>query len=100
MRVSGKTGAVGSTQGVSGSRPASAPATSPATPVASTDAVQVSAAARLVAVAQEALAGVPDIRTEIVESIKGQMDSDSYHPDGKAVADGLIREHLARVHQP
>lgn len=100
MRISGKSGAVGSTQGVSGPRPASASALSPATPVASTDALQVSAAARLVAVAQEALAGVPDIRTEIVENIKGQMDSDTYHPDGKAVADGLIREHLARVHQP
>lgn len=100
MRISGKSGAVGSTQGVSGARPTSAPPLSPATPVASTDALQVSAAARLVAVAQEALAAVPDIRTEIVDNIKGQLDSDTYHPDGKAVADGLIREHLARVHQP
>jgi negative regulator of flagellin synthesis FlgM len=62
---------------------------------AATDAVQVSSAARLVAVAQQALAAVPDIRTDKVEAIKSQLDADAYHPDGEAVAEGLIKEHKA-----
>ena len=61
-----------------------------------TDAVQVSSAARLVAVAQQALAVVPDIRMDKVEAIKTQLDADDYHPDGEAVAEGLIKEHLAK----
>jgi negative regulator of flagellin synthesis FlgM len=65
-------------------------------PAAATDAVQVSSAARLVAVAQEALAAVPDIRMDKVEAIKTQLDADAYHPDGEAVAEGLIKEHLAK----
>gem|GEM_PF-2239884 len=44
---------------------------------------------------QQALAAVPDIRTDKVEAIKSQLDSDAYHPDGEAVADGIIKEHLA-----
>jgi anti-sigma28 factor (negative regulator of flagellin synthesis) len=47
------------------------------------------------AVAQEALVGVPDIRLGKVEAIKNQLDADTYHPDGEAVAEGLIREHMA-----
>ena len=65
-------------------------------PAQASDAVQVSSAARLVAVAQEALAAVPDIRMEKVEAIKNQLDADAYHPDGEAVAEGLIKEHMAR----
>jgi anti-sigma28 factor (negative regulator of flagellin synthesis) len=49
-----------------------------------------------VAVAQEALAVVPDIRMEKVEAIKNQLDADSYNPDGEAVAEGLIKEHMAK----
>jgi negative regulator of flagellin synthesis FlgM len=60
------------------------------------DAVQVSSAARLVAVAQEALAVVPDIRMEKVGAIKSQLDADAYNPDGEAVAEGLIKEHMAQ----
>ena len=56
----------------------------------------VSFAARLVAVAQETLAVVPDIRMEKVEAIKSRIDADSYNPDGEAVAEGLIKEHLAQ----
>ena len=95
MRISWKPGSVGSSQGVSGTKPAGPPASTPVAPVAATDAVQVSSAARLVAVAQQALAAVPDIRTDKVEAIKSQLDSDAYHPDGEAVADGIIKEHLA-----
>jgi len=94
MRISGKPGGVGSTQGVSGAKAASTPASTPVAPAS--DAVQVSSAARLVAVAQEALALVPDIRLEKVETIKNQLDADAYHPDGEAVAEGLIKEHMAK----
>jgi len=45
------------------------------------------------AVAQACLAKVPDIRTEKVEEIRAQLESDGYHPDGEAVADGLVKEH-------
>jgi hypothetical protein len=52
-----------------------------------------------VAVAQEALAVVPDIRMEKVGAIRSQMDADAYNPDGEAVAEGLIKEHLAKGHR-
>lgn len=96
MRISGKPGSVGSPQSVAGSKPSAAPASAPVAPASATDAVQVSSAARLVAVAQEALAGVPDIRMDKVEAIKNQLDADAYHPDGEAVAEGLIKEHMAK----
>ncbi len=96
MRVSGKPGGVGSTQSVSGSKSSATPASGPAALASVSDAVQVSSAARLVAVAQEALAVVPDIRTEKVEAIKSQLDADAYNPDGEAVAEGLIKEHMAQ----
>ena len=96
MRISGKSGGVGSTQSVSGPKASSTPASSPVAPVPGSDAVQVSSAARLVAVAQEALAVVPDIRMDKVEAIKNQLDADAYNPDGEAVAEGLIKEHLAK----
>lgn len=95
MRISGKSGGVGSATSVSGPKSS---ATSMSTPVASasaTDAIQVSSEARLVAVAQEALAVVPDIRMDKVEAIKTRLDADSYNPDGEAVAEGLIKEHMA-----
>ena len=96
MRISGKTGSVGGTQGPSGPKASPSPAVSATPgPVPTTDAVQVSSTARLVAVAQEVLAVTPDIRTEKVEAIKTQLEADAYDPDGEAVAEGLIREHLA-----
>ena len=96
MRISGKSGGVGSTQSVSGPKASSTPASTSVAPAPASDAVQVSSAARLVAVAQEALAVVPDIRMEKVEAIKNQLDADSYNPDGEAVAEGLIKEHMAK----
>lgn len=96
MRISGKPGGVGSTQSVAGSKPSASPASAPVAAASATDAVQVSSAARLVAVAQEALAAVPDIRMDKVEAIKNQLDADAYHPDGEAVAEGLIKEHMAK----
>ena len=96
MRISGKSGGVGSTQSVSGAKPSATPATAAAAPASASDAIQVSSEARLVAVAQEALAVVPDIRMEKVEAIKSQLDADAYNPDGEAVAEGLIKEHMAQ----
>jgi len=96
MRISGKPGGVGSTQSVTGAKPSGTPAAAPVSQAPVTDAVQVSSAARLVAVAQEALAVVPDIRMEKVEAIKNQLDADAYNPDGEAVAEGLIKEHMAK----
>jgi negative regulator of flagellin synthesis FlgM len=95
MRISGKPSGTGSTQSVSGTKASGTPASAPVAATSASDAVQVSSAARLVAVAQEALAVVPDIRMEKVEAIKNQLDADSYNPDGEAVAEGLIKEHLA-----
>lgn len=93
MRISGKSSGIGSTQGVQGTK---APATAPvsATPAVSGDALHVSDASRLMVVAQAAIAEVPDVRVDKVEALKAQLDSDSYSPDGEAVADGLIREHI------
>lgn len=96
MRISGKAGGVGSTQSVSGSKPAAMSGSASVASASASDAVQVSSAARLVAVAQEALAVVPDIRMEKVEAIKSQLDADAYNPDGEAVAEGIIKEHLAQ----
>lgn len=95
MRITGKSSGVGSSQGVSSS--SKAPAASPAAPVSGTpqaDALQVSGGARLMAVAQAAIAQVPDVRIDKVEALRAQMDAEAYNPDGEAVADGLIREHV------
>jgi len=97
MRISGKSGGVGSTQSVGGAKASSTSASASVAAAPSTDAVQVSSAARLVAVAQEALAVIPDIRMDKVEAIKSQLDADSYNPDGEAVAEGLLKEHLANT---
>ena len=95
MRITGKSSSVGSSQGVSASKaPSSAPAAAPVAGAAPADALQVSGGARLMAVAQAALAAVPDIRMEKVEALRAQLDSDAYHPDGEAVAGGLLQEHL------
>ena len=100
MRISGKPDAVGSTQSVTGSKPSVTPSAAPMAPGAASDAIQVSAAARLVAVAQEALAEVPDIRMGKVGAIRSQLDADAYNPDGEAVAEGLIKEHLVKGRRP
>lgn len=95
MKVSGKSTGVGAAPKVGGSAPAG-----PAQPVSSAnapdaaDAVSVSSGAQFMASVQARLAAIPDIRTEKVEALKAKMDSDDYHPDPEAVADGLVREHM------
>jgi len=95
MRISGKSGSTGSIQSVTGSKSTGPTGLAPVAPTSASDAVQVSSAARLVAVAYEALAVVPDIRLDKVEAIKNQLDAEAYNPDGKAVAEGLVKEHMA-----
>jgi len=95
MKVSGNTGGVSATPGaVGGARPL-APAQQPAAQsvAAAGDALSVSGSAQFLAVARAELAKVPDIRTEKVEAIRARLETDDYHPDGDAVADGLVREH-------
>jgi negative regulator of flagellin synthesis FlgM len=94
MRISGKSSGVGSTQSTQGSKAPSAVAPVGSASPVSGDALHVSDAGRLVAVAQTALAAVPDVRVDKVEALKARLDNDSYNPDGEAVADGLIREHI------
>ncbi len=103
MRVSSKSSSVGSTQSVGASKPmASGPA-----PVAQSlaahevgDALKVSGTAQFIAVARARIAAVPDIRTAKVDAIKAKLDSNTYHPDGEAVADSLVREHTPTRRNP
>jgi anti-sigma28 factor (negative regulator of flagellin synthesis) len=53
----------------------------------------MSGPAQFLAVAQAEIAKVPDIRTDRVEALRAAIDSDGYHPNGEAVAEGLVREH-------
>jgi flagellar biosynthesis anti-sigma factor FlgM len=93
MRISGKASVSGGLP-ASGSRPVTGtPAAAPLGSVQASDAVNVSGPAQLLAVAQAEIAKVPDVRTERVEALRASIDSDGYHPDGEAVADGLVREH-------
>lgn len=98
MKVSDKTSGARTAPSVSASAPAasaqaaSTPAVS-AAPTIQGDALSVSSGAQFIAVARAELARIPDIRTEKVNAIKAQLDSDQYNPDSEAVADGLVREH-------
>lgn len=98
MKVSDKTSGARTAPGVSASAPAasaqaaSTPAVS-AAPTIQGDALSVSSGAQFIAVAMAELDKIPDIRTDKVEAIKAQMDSDAYHPDGDAVADSLVQEY-------
>ena len=100
MRISGKPGGVGSTPSGVGPKGSATPSVASMAPAPAPGAVQVASADQLMAVAHEVLAVTPDIRAEKMEALKGQLDADAYHPDGAAVAEGLIREHLATGHRP
>lgn len=102
MRISGKSGSVGPTPSVGASSGgAKTPSAGPvAAPAGVSDALNVSSAAQLVAVAQAELARVPDVRTEKVEALRAALEDDRYNPDGEAVADGLIREHRPARQNP
>ena len=94
MRVSIKTGAPGTSQKLG---TGAAPAATGATAVPATaDALSVSSGAQFIAVARAHMAGIPDVRLEKVEALRASVDSESYNPDSAAVADGLVKEHLAQ----
>jgi flagellar biosynthesis anti-sigma factor FlgM len=57
------------------------------------DALSVSSAAQFIAVAEAHIAKVPDIRMGKVDALKAKLDSDQYHPDGEAVAKGIVKEY-------
>lgn len=57
------------------------------------DALSVSDSAQFIAVAEACIATVPDIRMDKVGALKVQLDSDQYHPDGEAVAKGIVKEY-------
>lgn len=93
MRISSKPSVSGGVP-ATGSRPVTgSPSVAPAGSLQASDAVDVSGPAQLIAVAQAEIAKVPDVRTERVEALRAAIDSEVYHPDGEAVADGLVREH-------
>lgn len=95
MRIGGKSGGTGATQGVGAAKPtgsslAGIQASSGATQA---DALSVSGPAHFMAVARAHLANIPDVRMAKVAALRARMEADDYHPDGESVADGLVREH-------
>lgn len=91
MRVSTKAGGSATSQKVGGS--SHAVTAGPVHAPAPADALSVSSGALFIADVQAQLAAIPDVRTDKVEAIRAQMDAETYHPDGEAVADGLVKEH-------
>ena len=91
MRVSTKAAGSATSQKVGGTaHPVTA---GPMNAPAPSDALSVSSSAHFIAEAQAQLAAIPDVRLDKVEAIRAQMDSETYHPDNLAVADGLVKEH-------
>lgn len=94
MRISGKPSVSGSGPAAPSRTPSPTPAPQAVVQAPSGDAFSVSGTAQLLAVAEAEAARVPEVRTEKVEALKAAIDSDRYHPDGEAVADGIVREHM------
>jgi len=98
MRVSGKPSSAGSASSVGGVRPTGSSgqvsaASATGAVHATVDALDVSSTAQFIAVAKVQMESIPDVRTDRVEALRVQLDSDDYHPDGEAVAEGLLKEH-------
>lgn len=93
MRISGKPSVSGSGPTAPSRTPPSTPAPQPPVPSPASDNLSVSSTAQLMAMAEAEAARVPEVRIEKVEALKAAIDSDRYHPDGEAVADGIVREH-------
>ena len=97
MRVTSKPSSPGSAPVTGVSKPAaSSPVSAPSAVHGSEvvgDALSVSSTAQFIAVAQAHLAKVPDIRMDKVDALKAQLESDHYHPDGEAVAKGIVKEY-------
>jgi flagellar biosynthesis anti-sigma factor FlgM len=97
MRVTSKPSSPGSAPVSGVGKPAAgsqvnAPSTAHGSEVVG-DALSVSSTAQFIAVAEAHLAKVPDIRMEKVDALKAQLEADHYHPDGEAVARGIVKEY-------
>ena len=97
MRVTSKPSSAGTAPVTGVGKPASgAQVDSPSAvqgPEAVGDALSVSSDAQFIAVAEAHIARVPDIRVGKVDALKVQLESDQYHPDGEAVARGIVKEY-------
>lgn len=94
MRVSGKASGMGASQSVGRASSASTSQVAPGAPATSVgDALSVSSTANFITVAQAQIAKLPDVREAKVEALRAQLESDDYHPDGEAVAEGLVRDY-------
>lgn len=93
MRITGKSSVSGSTPVGPSRTAASAPAHPVGPPSQAEDSISVSGGVQLLALAQAEVARLPEVRTEKVEALRVAIDSDRYHPDGEAVADGIVRDH-------
>ncbi|MBP1626582.1 MAG: Anti-sigma-28 factor, FlgM [Holophagaceae bacterium] len=94
MRVSGKTSGVGASQSVAKAGSATTHHAAPSGSAPSVgDALSVSSTASFITVVQARIAKLPDVREAKVEALRAQMESDDYHPDGEAVAEGLVRDY-------
>jgi negative regulator of flagellin synthesis FlgM len=81
-----------------GATPAPAAGSVPgAGPTLPADALSVSSSAYFIALARAHLAKIPDVRVDKVEALRAQLDSDSYSPDGEAVADGIVKDHTPQL---
>ena len=97
MRVTSKTSSPGTAPVPGGGKPAASSQVKPPSAVQAPevvgDALSVSSTAQFIAVAQAHIAKVPDIRVDKVDALKAQLEADHYHPDGEAVAKGILKEY-------
>jgi len=91
MRVGAKVSGVGTSTGVGKS--SSGPPSAGAQAVGAGDALVVSSSATFITTVQARIAKLPDIRASKVEKLRAKLESDDYHPDGEAVAEGLVRDY-------
>lgn len=62
----------------------------PAAAMGAVDDVQLSARARLLAIAREALAQTPSVRRSVVEAARARLQAGQYHTDGRSIAEALL----------
>lgn len=64
-----------------------------ARPVEQTDKIEISAKARELQLYQARLKELSGVRTELVDSIKEQLQKDAYRPQAEKIAAGIAEEH-------
>lgn len=58
------------------------------------DSLEISREAREIQFYKNALARLPDVREELVESLKQRIESGTYRPDAEKIAAGILEERL------